>query len=62
VNAFPGREELDLNPFQFHPQVGLDGVPSVWGTCTDFQIHCQSYCQASFVCITDLLQMFSTKL
>lgn len=29
VNSFPGREELDLNPFQFHLQVGLDDVPSV---------------------------------
>lgn len=60
VNSFPRREELDLNPFQFHPQIGLDDVPNIWWTCTDFQIYCQSYGQASFVCITDLFQMFST--
>lgn len=60
VNPFWRSEELDLNPFQFHAQAGLDDVSNAW-TCTDFQIHCQSYGQAGFICIIDLLQMFSTK-
>lgn len=29
VHSLPGREGFDLNPFQLHPQVGLDDVRSV---------------------------------
>lgn len=29
VNSYPGRGELDFNPFQFHPQVGPGDVPNI---------------------------------